>query len=303
MFWNVIDSANAEGPYPDQETQRCRLTAALEKHTMEEILDWQLILEEYIQSACRQDILAAATARGIPCLGDGFSQFRAWLIAGGEEVYRNVLREPDCLAGIPGDGEEFQFKGLALATYHAYEVQLSDLRGRTLDAGILEDIRSELPRRRDIADGWGERDLPALFPRICAGARTLPGRELVRRIKMNELFQSRDQVHAFVDQAGRRTSCLLHGTPENIAGFLAGHALADRVTLTDTSYELILSASGSVIDQCPDKALLDEVTRALLPIQRGETAPAPIFSPTMTEMALWLQSEQGQGQGRMVQMM
>ena len=198
---------------------------------------------------------------------------------------------------------------------YTYEVQLfqtcpgelrdlcSDLRGRTLDAGILEDIRSELPRRRDIADGWGERDLPALFPRICAGGRTLPGRELVRRIKLNELFQSRDQVHAFVDQAGRRTSCLLHGTPENIAGFLAGHALADRVTLTDASYELILSASGSVIDQCPDKALLDEVTRALLPIQRGETAPAPIFSPTMAEMALWLQSEQGQGQGRMAQMM
>ena len=205
--------------------------------------------------------------------------------------------------------------GNILAAYYAYEVQLfqacpgelrdlySDLRGRTLDAGILEDIRSELPRRRDIADGWGERDLPALFPRICAGARTLPGRELVRRIKLNELFQSRDQVHAFVDQAGRRTSCLLHGTPENIAGFLAGHALADRVTLTDASYELVLSASGSVIDQCPDKALLDEVTRALLPIQRGETAPAPIFSPTMAEMALWLQSEQGQGQGRMVQMM
>ena len=58
-----------------------------------------------------------------------------------------------------------------------------------------------------------------------------------------------------------------------------------------------------MIDQCPDKALLDEVTRALLPIQRGETAPAPIFSPTMTEMALWLQSEQGQGHGRMAQMM
>ena len=315
MFWNVIDSVNAEGTYPDQESQRCRLTAALEKHTMEEILDWQLILEEYMQSACRQDILAAATARGVPCLGEGFGQFRAWLIAGGEEVYQNILREPDCLAGIPGDGEEFQFKGFALAAYYAYEVQLfqacpgelrdlySDLRGRTLDAGILEDIRSELPRRRDIADGWGERDLPALFPRICAGGRTLPGRELVRRIKLNELFQSRDQVHAFVDQAGRRTSCLLHGTPENIASFLAGHALADRVTLTDTSYGLILSASGSVIEQCPDKALLDEVTRALLPIKRGETAPAPIFSPTMAEMALWLQSEQGQGQGRMVQMM
>ena len=258
MFWGIIDSVNAGGPYSDQETQRCRLTAALEKHTMEEILDWQLILEEYMQAACRQDLLAAATARGIPCLGDGFSQFRAWLIAGGEEVYRNILREPDCLAGLPGGGDTFQFKGLPLAAYHAYEVQLfrncpeelrdlySDLRGRTLDAGILEDIRSELPRRRDIADGWGERDLPTLFPRICAGGRTLPGRELVRRIKLNELFQSRDQVHAFVDQAGRRTSCLLHGTPENIAGFLAGHALADRVTLMDTSYELILSASPAL---------------------------------------------------------
>ena len=188
MFWGIIDSVNAGGSYSDPETQRCRLTAALEKHTMEEILDWQLILEEYMQAACRQDLLAAATVRGIPCLGDGFSQFRAWLIAGGEEVYRNILREPDCLAGIPGDGEEFQFKGLALAAYHAYEVQLfrncpeelrdlySDLRGRTLDAGILEDIRSELPRRRDIADSWDERDLPALFPRICAGGRTLPGR-------------------------------------------------------------------------------------------------------------------------------
>ena len=50
-----------------------------------------------------------------------------------------------------------------------------------------------------------------LFPRICARSRTLPGRELVRQIKLNELFQSRDQVHAFVDQAGRRTSWLLPG--------------------------------------------------------------------------------------------
>ena len=84
--------------------------------------------------------------------------------------------------------DAFQFKGLPLAAYYTYEVQLfqtcpgelrdlySDLRGRTLDAGILEDIRSELPRRRDIADSWDERDLPALFPRICAGGRTLPGR-------------------------------------------------------------------------------------------------------------------------------
>ena len=29
MFWNVIDSVNAEGPYSEQESQRCRLTAAL----------------------------------------------------------------------------------------------------------------------------------------------------------------------------------------------------------------------------------------------------------------------------------
>ena len=313
MFWGIIDSVNAGGPYSDQETQRCRLTAALEKHTMEEILDWQLILEEYMQAACRQDLLAAATARGIPCLGDGFSQFRAWLIAGGEEVYRNILREPDCLAGLPGGGDTFQFKGLPLAAYHAYEVQLfqtcpgelrdlySDLHGRTLGDGILEDIRSGLPQRGDIADGWDERDLPALFPRICSGGHPLPDRELVRRIKLNELFQSQNQVHAFVEQDGGRSSYLLHGTPQNIASFLAGHALADRVTLTDTSYELILSASGPVIDQCPDKALLEEVTRTLLPIQRGEAAPAHIFSPAVAEMALWLQSDQGHGRGQMTQ--
>ena len=67
---------------------------------------------------------------------------------------------------------------------------------------------------------------------------------------MNELFQSPDQVHAFVEQDGGRNSYLLHGTPQNIADFLADHDLADRVTLTDTSYELIMSVSGSVIDQC-----------------------------------------------------
>ena len=76
-----------------------------------------------------------------------------------------------------------------------------------------------------------------------------------------------------------------------------------QVTLTDTSYELILSASGPVIDQCPDKALLEEVTRTLLPIQRGEAAPAIYFSPTMAEMALWLQSEQGHDRGQMTQTM
>ena len=112
MFWGVMISVNAGGTYPDQEIQRCRLTAALEKHTLEELLDWQLILEEYMQSARRQDILAAAAARGVPCLEDGFSQFRAWLIAGGEEMYRNILQEPDCLADLPVMGMHFSSRSL-----------------------------------------------------------------------------------------------------------------------------------------------------------------------------------------------
>ena len=43
---------------------------------------------------------AAKLMNGLSCSDDDFTDFRAWLISCGQEVYLSALRDPDSLAGI-----------------------------------------------------------------------------------------------------------------------------------------------------------------------------------------------------------
>ena len=57
LFWEIIDSVNKSFAGMDRESRRCQVVEKLLKLSLEEILDWDLILMEYSNAACRNDLL------------------------------------------------------------------------------------------------------------------------------------------------------------------------------------------------------------------------------------------------------
>ena len=90
-------------------------------------------------------------------------------------------------------------------------------------------------------------------------------------------------------------------TPENIANFI-GHHQADcsEMTLTDQMDITILTTFGGFIDKCPDRNLLQNVLKHLVPIQTGQTMAKEVPTVSMDTMELYSEMlEQVQSEMRM----
>ena len=110
--------------------------------------------------------------------------------------------------------------------------------------------------------------------------------EMTSHVKesMEALLRDLDFVHAYVYFLGHREEFFFANTPEHIAAFLGSHPDAEQMTLTDPMDNLILDTIENFIDRCPDKVLLEQVKKTLIPIQMGEAKPVDIFCPTLDEV-------------------
>lgn len=77
---------------------------------------------------------------------------------------------------------------------------------------------------------------------------------------------------------------LFHGSPENIANFIGARPMVHQIVLTDRQERPVLWTIGYFIDRCPDKVLLEEVKKVLIPIQMCETEAQPIFFASIGEV-------------------
>jgi hypothetical protein len=98
-FWQMIEQAKAtsEG---DDNRQVVLLTHRLAQLDVSEILAFEAIYARYEAQAYRQDMWDAVWFIHKGCSEDAFTDFRAWLIAQGEKIFRQVLADPDALADI-----------------------------------------------------------------------------------------------------------------------------------------------------------------------------------------------------------
>ena len=287
QFWQIIDAVNQSSSDTDQESRRCGVVETLIQLSLEDIADWELILDEYSIAASRNDLWAASAALGAHCTDDGFDYFRAWLISRGKVVYMNAMRDPDSLALVPREGETLSFEQFGYAAYEAYDAKLllidpdsqdtlfNALEGRALDPQIVEDIRAELPERQDISEDWPMWALSEWFPGI---SKAREPKDIEGLLKM------RNTVFGYVYKGGQCTRYMFQYTPENIAHFIGSHPGAAEITVTDTMDRLILNTSGTFIDRCPDKALLEKVKKTLVPIQMGAAEAQPFFCPTRDQV-------------------
>lgn len=106
--------------------------------------------------------------------------------------------------------------------------------------------------------------------------------------QMEKLLHSgriiRGIIRGYVYQNGSRDERWFQETPENIASFIGQHSDADHMILTDMLDLKVLDTIGTFIDSCPDKVLLEEIKKYLIPIQLGEAEPKELFSPTIQEV-------------------
>lgn len=121
QFWEIIDTINQSFPGKDQELRLRQMVESLLRLSLDEIMDWHLILTEYKNAAYRNDLWAASAALGAHCTDDGFIDFRSWLISRGKEVYMNAMQNPDSLATVPLEGEDLNFEQFGYVAHYAYD--------------------------------------------------------------------------------------------------------------------------------------------------------------------------------------
>jgi hypothetical protein len=94
-FCNPVAAARAS----DEEATLDRIHAALQQLSAEDLCRFQQRYDRLLRRADRGDVYAAALLlNGGYCSDDGFTDFRAWLIARGRAEFERALDHPDSLA-------------------------------------------------------------------------------------------------------------------------------------------------------------------------------------------------------------
>jgi len=154
-FWQMIEDTRRESG-GDLEGQVSLLEEKLLALPAQEIIAFDRLCEEMRFRAYRWDLWGAAYIINSGCSDDGFDYFRGWLIAQGQTVYENALRDPDTLAGVlTGEEEEVECEEMLYVAARACEEKTS------------EEMPMATRAYPEIAgEPWEEDDLPALFPRL-----------------------------------------------------------------------------------------------------------------------------------------
>lgn len=295
LFWQIIDSVNLASVNKDRESRVCLAVESLLQYSLEDIMDWQLILNEYSRAAFRNDLVAASAPIRAYDTHDSFIDFGFWLISCGKGAFMSALRNPDSLAAVPLNGEAPYFEAFGYIAYRAYEAKLfhidpnrpedlfKALKTHTLDPQTIKDIQDELLQRADIS--------PEQCARIISRA-SLSGSMSQEPEDIKGLLNTLNLAYGYVYKGNQCMEYVFFSTPEHIAYFIGSRLDATKIIVTNAMDSLILSTIGCFIDRCPDQDLLREITKTLIPIQIGEAEAQPFFCPTRAEVEEYCEKEE-----------
>ncbi len=154
-FWQLMEAAS-RGDRNDSFRTAAVLQAALGKLRAEEILGFQLRLNERMAESYRWDLWAVAYIVNGGASDDGFEYFRGWLIAQGREYYQAALKDPVCAANRAGHDHQNESEQLLYAALEAYQAKT----GRSLPALSFSGAAEPA------GQAWKEDDLPKLYPEL-----------------------------------------------------------------------------------------------------------------------------------------
>jgi hypothetical protein len=123
-FWRILAvSRAAAGADPGVHIRTLR--EALMSLEPAEIVEFDRIFREHMARAYDWDLWGAAYVIGGGCSDDGFTDFRAWLVSKGQDVFGLALQNPDSLADVLDDKDgDAQFEEFAYVASQAWEQKL-----------------------------------------------------------------------------------------------------------------------------------------------------------------------------------
>ena len=186
--WRVIERAHASSPR-DIERQAELIVREMMTRPVEDILRFGSWVRQKMEDACDPYVLAAVqwvlAANGLPEVsGDTWEYWRGWLVARGRAGYEAVLADPDVLAELFTDFEDFlggesvEYAALSAyyaatggvadpetgpAVYRAAPGDESDPPDELFEPSLLETWPGDLPEADKTRDALVRR-----FPRIFA---------------------------------------------------------------------------------------------------------------------------------------
>ena len=122
-FWEIVDQS-AESGGPDRQAQA--LEQSLRKLSQTELPSFRDAYLRAHRAANHWDLWAAAYLINGGCSDDGFSYFRDWLIAQGQDVYEAALEDPDSLADVLDEDTEAEFEDFGYIVDEVYEDRFED---------------------------------------------------------------------------------------------------------------------------------------------------------------------------------
>lgn len=165
-FWQMIEQAKSDSD-GDGEQQVELLTERLAILSIDEILQYERLLIQHRIQAYTWDLWGAAYILNGGCSDDGFTDFRAWLIAQGKEVYEKALANPDWLAEyVPvietqwGKDSDTMLETMSYVPVYAY-------RRKTGHEDLPDTPGIRFPADPS-GETWTDDDLPQRFPALWA---------------------------------------------------------------------------------------------------------------------------------------
>ncbi len=118
-FWHINATVRAESSSNDDMVER--LTAALAALPEADIVGYYSTFQTLDKQVNTADLQDAACVIMGSCSDDGFDYFRRWVIAQGQDVFDNALRDPETLGDVVAVGQMPVFERFTHAMYAAYE--------------------------------------------------------------------------------------------------------------------------------------------------------------------------------------
>ncbi len=167
QFWQLIEEAK-EKSGGECEAQVDLIEEALLRLSAEEVIAFDRLVDIFRDQAYRWDLWGAASLINGGCSDDCFMYFGCWLIAQGQEVFENALRDPDSLSEIiEPDFADAECEALLYVGGRVYKNKTGqEMPEEAISAEKMAAAQLEPAGPRGTR--WEEDELDALFPRIAA---------------------------------------------------------------------------------------------------------------------------------------
>lgn len=163
-FWEIIEKSQLV----PQEDQYHELEKLLSKYTLNDIVDFEIILRELIIELDDYKVMGVLKIIEGYVSDDPYLYFRCWVIGRGKKVFDLALQHPDDLAGLVDPSTIPGFEELLYVADDAYESKNGDGEDLPRDIAAGKGLSYDFGAPDTKGTDWEEDDLPRLYPKLWA---------------------------------------------------------------------------------------------------------------------------------------